>query len=140
MLSPATRLCAKCKAILPDPPAEQVCPKCGAAAIAHHAAWDPRLRYFLAAAFFSKHGIGNGRTEQFAWEDSLRALIAGAGGKGPSPFGMRFEAPAMDCYPIALQLALHWRTTGALIVPDLIDVTGRSAGLIAPDFPQRRAS
>lgn len=140
MITRDTRLCAACKAILPDPPAPQVCPKCGAVAIPHHSDWDPRLKYFQAAAFFSRHAIGNGRTEQLAWEDSLRALIAGAGGKSPNPFGIRFDAPAMDCYPIALTLALHWRATGALIVPDLIDAIGRSAGLIAAGFPSQRTA
>lgn len=112
-----------------------MCLHCGTLASAHHAEWDPRAKFFLAAAYLSKHALGAGRHQQTAWDDLLAALIAGQGGSQPSPFGLAFGAPAVECYPLAVKLAVHWRTMQAPLVPDLIDVVGRSAGLIAPGFP-----
>lgn len=139
MLTATTRACHACHAVLPDPPAPPTCLKCGTVALAHHVQWDPRVRYFLAAAYLGRHALGAGRSEQDAWERALQSLLAGVGGSQPNPFHLRFEAPAVECYPLAVTLAVHWRSIGAPITPDLIDHVGRSAGLIAPTFPTRRA-
>jgi hypothetical protein len=138
MITAATRLCHACHAVLPDP-APPACPACDTVTLADHTEWDPRVRYFLAAAFLSKHALGAGRHQQTAWEDVLR-MIAQSGGAHANPFLLRWSSPAIDCYPIAVKLAVHWRSTGAPMVPDLLEMVGRGAGLIAPGFPQRRAS
>jgi hypothetical protein len=110
MITELTRLCPSCRATLPDPPAPAVCPRCATVAVPHIRDWDPRVRYFLTAAYASRHAFLSFDSAQAAHEKLLMSVIAWAGeGKFGHPFGhlgITCETRAADCYPLALQLAI----------------------------------
>lgn len=142
MITELTRLCTSCRALLPDPPAVPACPKCGALHVPLIAAWDPRVQYFLAACYTSRHAFLSFDSAQLAMEKLLQVTFNYAG-SGPNPFGhlrVNHATPAVQLYPMAVQLAAHWRSVGAPIGHDLLERVGREAGLILASFPTRRAS
>lgn len=66
---------------------------------------------------------------------------AGAGTSG-HPFGslgITTETPAVDLYPHAVKLAVHWRSLGAPLTHDLLIQIGHGAGLIPSTHPLLRA-
>jgi hypothetical protein len=139
MITELTRLCPSCRATLPDPPAPAVCPRCATVAVPHVRDWDPRVRYFLMAAYASRHAFLSFDSAQAAHEKLLMGVIAWAGeGKHGHPFGhlgITCETRAADCYPLALQLAIHWRAIGAPLEHDLLLRIGRETKLIPETHP-----
>lgn len=139
MITELTRQCVSCRTVLPEPPAAPACGKCGTLHVPHFTDWDPRLPYFLAAAFASRGSFHEHYSPQAAHEFLLRQVFNYAGtGKFGHPFGsirLTAESPAVEIYPYAVKLAAHWRANGAKLEHDLLLRVGHAAGLIPSTHP-----
>jgi hypothetical protein len=145
MITELTRLCTSCRATLPEPPAPPACARCGTVHVPQIAGWDPRLAFFLSAAFTSRGAFHGHYSAQAAHEFLLRQVFNFAGrGTIGHPFGslgLSAESPAVAIYPHAVKMAAHWRAIGAPLQHDLLLRIGAETGLIPSTHPLlKRAS
>jgi hypothetical protein len=99
MLTASSRVCGGCTLLLPEPPAAQVCTRCGRVAVPLHTDWPKGLKRWLVARFCEQFWAPWAAfTEQYRWERLLRAVIAGSTWQDRI---VPYAATTEDCYLVA---------------------------------------
>jgi hypothetical protein len=115
MISQFTRTCPVCHTILPDPPGEPRCARCGRLAVRDFREWEPAVQWWVLREKFV-HSIVT--SPQAAFELALRhALLGGNAHANPWGLPITTNTTPADLYPYALELARGWRAAGGIIVP-----------------------